>query len=159
MKQKELSNLLIFIGVLVTAAIAVCCALIAPVMGRAVAEDYPDYAYMYLPCLIYIWMAAVPVLISCVISIRIFLEIGRDNSFCEENAARLRHIGRLFLFETVYLFLGITLMGILGMLFLTVFLCLALACSVSLCATIVCSALSHLTYKAYLLKRDSELTI
>lgn len=159
LKQKELSNLLIFIGILVTLAVAACCALIAPGIGHAIADDYPEYAYMYLPCLIYVWMAAVPVLISCFISIKIFLEIGRDNSFCEENSIRLRHIGRLFLFETIYLFLGIAIMGILRMLFLMVFVCLSLACAVSLCATVVCSSLSHLTYKAYLLKKDNDLTI
>jgi hypothetical protein len=99
------------------------------------------------------------VIASLVLAWRIFAEIGRDNSFCEKNALRLRGISRLALLDTVLYILFAVVQACLGQLhpeFIPMYLAVIF---VGAAMTITTAALSHLTRKAADLKSENDLTI
>lgn len=156
MKQKELSVLL--------RVIVAICALAALVLAGAawilVAKSlYFDrnwesvylgiVAGMYVPLLLALWELW-----------RIFREIGHDNSFCMENAMRLRRVSFYSLIDTLLVFLSVVLYLLCGWGYEHgwVFAKLVLML-VGIAMTVACAALSHLTRKAALLKDENDLTI
>lgn len=150
MKQKELSILLRAVVALAAVAAAVCFAVFAVVTVQAVVAGN----WQALP-LAGILIMFIPLFLAMMDLWKIFTEIGRDNSFCLENALRLRRISFYALFDTVLLLAGVILALILrwnpyALIFLSL---------MGLAATVACAALSHLTRKAALLKDENDLTI
>lgn len=159
MKQKELSIWLrvtcLFVGLLVL----IVCTLVLPSFARELAGNNPDLSYMYAPCLVYAVLASVPIFISLAFAWQIFTDIGRDNSFCAENAKRLKNIGQMFLFEGIYIIAGAVVLVVMDLGHPGIIIPMLFFALLSLGATVICSALSHLTYKAYQMKCDNDLTI
>ena len=144
-----------FVGLLVL----IVCVLVLPEFAKELANNSPELSYMYSPCLIYAVLASVPIFISLAFAWQIFTEIGKDNSFCAENAKRLKNIGQMFLFEGIYIIGGAVALVIMDLGYPGVVIPMLFFALLSLGATVVCSALSHLTYKAYQMKCDNDLTI
>lgn len=159
MKQKELSVYLRAIVILGAFCVLMLGGLIAPELGREFAQGNPEIAYMFWPCLIFIWITAVPVTVTLVLVWLIAVEIGRDNSFCLENAARLRTISLLAAIDTVLYFLAAAVLAGLKMLHISIFILISGIIAVGAACIITAAALSHLTRKAADLKADSDLTI
>jgi uncharacterized membrane protein len=159
MKQKELAVWLRAVVVL----IFLCClflgAFVIPEQGGEVLGRDPENTDLLLPSLIFLWVTLLPVFASLVLAWRIFGEIGRDNSFCEKNALRLRSISRLALLDTVLYILCAVVLACLGRLhpeIIPVFLAVVF---VGMAMTITSAALSHLTRKAADMKSENDLTI
>lgn len=159
MKQKELSIWLRIVTAVIGLLVVFACAVLAPMFGAELAAGYPEAAYMFAPCMIYVCLAAVPVIIALVFAWIIFTEIGRDNSFCEDNSRRLKYIGHMFFFEAIYIAGGIVALALMGYGQPGIILLMLFGMLCSLGAAVICAALSHLTYKAYLIKKDNDLTI
>lgn len=159
MKQKELSNWLKAIVALLAICCVVLAGLIAPEQGDEFVTANPQYADLFLPCLIVVELSFIPVFAALWQVWGIASEIGRDNSFCLRNALRLRTISRLALLDTlVYIIMGFALiaMGRAYPDFIFVLVCVVF---MGLCFTVVCAALSHLTRKAADMKSENDLTI
>ena len=159
MKQRELSLWLKSVIILGAGICLACCFIFAPALIHdAIAPD-DSFSYIYWPSLIYLWIASVPFYISLVLTWKISTEIGKDNSFCEANSRRLKYISRLSLFDAMFLAIG----GVALIMFDTVIsgllVTLIFITIVFLALSVICAALSHLTYKAYLIKQDNDLTI
>lgn len=159
MKQKELSIWLRVTCLLVGLLVLIVCVLVWSSFAKEIAQNNPNMSYMYAPCRVYSVLASVPIFISLAFAWQIFTEIGKDNSFCVENAKRLKNIGQMFLFEGIYIIAGAVVLVVMdlgypGIIFPMLFFAL-----LSLGATVICSALSHLTYKAFQMKCDNDLTI
>jgi len=159
MQQKELSVWLRAVVIL----IFLCCLFLAFIVIPEQSDEYlmrhPDYAPLFLPGLIFFWVTLLPVFASLLLAWRIFAEIGRDNSFCEKNALRLRGISRLALLDTVLYILFAVVQACLGQLhpeFIPMYLAVIF---VGAAMTITTAALSHLTRKAADLKSENDLTI
>lgn len=60
MKQKELSRWLKAILVLAVAAGLVTLLVLVPAFGRSTVLTYPEYAFLYMPCLLFIWLSGIP---------------------------------------------------------------------------------------------------
>lgn len=159
MKQAELSKWLKTIVIVA----AVCCialgAILIPVIGREEAAATPDLAYLFWPCLIFFWITEVIVLAALEQAWRIFSEIGRDNSFCAENAARLKTISRLAAADSVLYAVCAVVLAVLNALHPGVLLVFVGIVFIGLAITIASAALSHLTQKAASLKDENDLTI
>ena len=89
----------------------------------------------------------------------IFTQIGNNNSFSYENAYHLRNISLLAAADSIFYVVAAIVLAFLKVLHMEVFLVLLGVIFVGVIAAVVTSALSHLTYKAAELKRDSDLTI
>ena len=159
MKQKELSVWLRAVVVIGWVTCAVLSFWIVPVLARETAVGNPEYAYLYLPCLIGFWAGMVPVVIALWLAWRIFAEIGKDNSFCPENARRLTQICRLALLDTILCLAAMVVLLVLHALHPGVLLLLLFICAVGAGLSAAAASLSHLTQKAALLQEESELTV
>jgi len=159
MKQKELSRWLRVVVVIGWIACLLLSVVVVPKLATDAATDWPEYAYLAMPCLVIFWLGMVPVVLALWHGWMIFGEIGRDNSFCRENARRLRVISGLALADTVLCIVSIILLLCLGALHPGVFLLMLLIAVIGAGLTVAAAALSHLTLKAAILQEDSDLTI
>ena len=150
MKQKELSVLLRVVVALAAVAGLIFFAVLAAVTLPAAGGE--SRHILFLGGLL---LLLIPLYLAMIDLWKIFTEIGRDHSFCMENARRLRRISFYALFDTVLL-LG----AVAGALALRINpYGLILFALLGLAATAACAALSHLTRKAAALQSESELTI
>ena len=160
MKQKTLALLLklVIIGVAVCAAAVY--AFIVPEMGRSLAEmDGGEFAHLYTPWIILISLTAVPVAAALVCAFIIAVNIGRDKSFCLQNAKLLAVISVLAAVDTAFFFTANLVMLFLnashpGIVIVSLFICFA-----GVAVTVAAAALSHYARKAAELQSDSDLTI
>lgn len=159
MKQKELSRWLRAIVVFGWVCCALLSAVVMPLLAREAAVEAPDFAYLRWPCLVIFWIGMVPVALALWHAWGIFTEIGRDNSFCEENARRLRAISLLALADTLLCGLSAIILFVCGALHPGIFLLLVLIAVIGLGMFVASAALSHLTWKAVALKEENDLTI
>lgn len=159
MKQKELSRWLRIVVIIGWCACALLAYPVVPKLAQDAAIDIPELAYLAWPCLAFFWLGIIVVAIALWYGWRIFGEIGRDNSFCRENARRLTVISRLALIDTVLCILAIVVLLVLGALHPGILLLMLLVAVVGAGVTAAAAALSHLTLKAVLLQEENDLTV
>ena len=159
MKQKELSRWLRVFVVFGWAACVLLSAVIMPTVARDTAMDWPEFAHLRWPCLALFWLGMVPVVIALWHGWKIFGQIGRDNSFCEENARRLRMISLLALGDTLLCVIGAVFLLICSALHPSILLALILIALIGLGVFVASAALSYLTWKAAILKEENDLTV
>ncbi len=171
MKQKELS-------ILLRAVVVLCCLVwlvfanwFGRMLGLAIVEDAYVVAFPLLLCLMLL-----PPLLVFWDAWHIFTQIGKNNSFCVENARRLRRISFCALADTV-LDVVLLVYGVIHQfrfaaqfatdnivrdlgddLFLSVVKFLFVA-FIGVAVTVAAAALSHLTLKAASLQDENDLTI
>lgn len=155
MKQKELSILLRVIVILCALAALVFGAIVCITAAKSILLDRNwESVYLSLTGLLF-----VPLFAALWELWHIFAEIGRDNSFCLENALRLRRVSFYALADTILELTSALLLLSLdtsSLVWLPVKLLLML---VGIAMAVACAALSHLTRKAALLKDENDLTI
>ncbi|HHU63711.1 MAG TPA: DUF2975 domain-containing protein [Clostridiales bacterium] len=159
MKQLELAKWLKRIIVIIAVIGLLVCFVIAPTIGRNIALTYPEFEYMFFPCLVFIWITAVPFYIALWNVWLICNEISKDNSFCRENAARLKLISKLSVLECILYFVAIIILLFLNLLHPSILLLALSIIFVGIAIAIASAALSHLVHKAYVLKEENDLTI
>lgn len=159
MRQKELSRWLRAVVIVGWCACALLAYPVAPKLAQDTATDIPALAYLAWPCLAIFWIGLAVVAVALLYGWFIFREIGRDNSFCRENARRLRVISWLTLADTVLCILSILALILLHAMHPGVFLLMLLIALVGTGITAAAGALSHLTLKAALLQDENDLTI
>ena len=159
MKQQELSRWLRMIVLLTGAITAVFLCLIAPSMGQDIAAANPEYAFMLAPALIFLAVSAVPFYLALYRAYRVLQQVGRDHSFCAENAAHLKAISRLALIDTLWYFLGAVALVIGNVGHPSVLLGMGLVIFIGVAAAVAAATLSHLVQKAAALQSENELTI
>lgn len=130
-----------------------------PFLGHDITDAYPEFRSWYWPWLDFLWLTAVPCYAALVSGWKIAGEIGRDNSFCVENAKRLRFISILAAADSALAFAGNLIFLLLNMNHPGVFLLALLIVCVGIALTVVAAALSHLVLKAAKLCEENELTI
>lgn len=159
MNQHHLSKWLIFVTSIAAACGLFCLLYLAPQMGREMIRDYPKLRYMYTPTLIFIYLNAIPCYIAAGMAMRIFVEIGRDNSFCAANAKRLRTAGNMFLINFVLFAAALIVLAVIRLITPTLSIILMLLAIGALVVSVMCAALSHLVVKAAEIKDENDLTI
>jgi len=159
MKQKELSRWLRAIVIVCWMLCAVMGAVFMPFAFRILAAEHPEAAWLTWPRLIVFWIALIPVILALWQGWQIFGEIGRDNSFCLENARRLKIISYLAAGDTLLVVVYAILLAAAQSLFLPVILLHLMVIFVGIAVAVATAALSHLTHKAAVLQDENELTI
>ena len=159
MKQRELSLWLKFIVGLAGVMGLFLCFWFAPVYGRMLAAKEPSRAYLFWPCLIYVWAACVPVYIALYEAWKIFTNIGKDKSFIHENVHRLKTITRLSIIEVVLYFGAAILLLLVDLVNIQIFIVIFIILFASMFVSVCASVLSHLVSKAVELQEENDLTI
>lgn len=159
MEQRTLACWLKLLVVFAAVCGIVLCAGILPLAGKRLAAAYPEFAYCYLPWLIFLWMLAVPCFIALMLAWKIFGSIEKDCSFCMENADALQKISFLAAADSGLLFLGNVLFLLLNMNHLAVLLGACVVVVAGIGISVASAVLSHLVRKAAKLQEQSDLTI
>lgn len=159
MKQKELSRWLKAIDLVAGIIGLLLCGLVAPALGRAFVEEYPQLHGWFWPTLLYIWLMAAVVYVCLWHAWKIFTEIGKDNSFSLINAKRLRSVSRLALLEAGLICIGVVVLMLKNLLHPSILFAMLFLLFLAIALSVVCAALSHLVEKAYLLKQENDLTV
>lgn len=150
---RTLKGTIVFIAVM----LAVCYIEIFPSRIQEMGRENADAAWLVTPGIVAISVSAVPIVIALVLFWRICTEIGRDNSFCHQNAHRLSAIGFCALIDTGYCAVGtVTLEILAGSPVWLLGLCV---CAAGLAIALAAFLLSHLVLKAADLKAENDLTI
>jgi hypothetical protein len=159
MKQLELAKWLRRIVVISAVIGLLLCFVIVPMLGKNLVLMYPEFGHMFFPGLIFIWITAIPLYIALWNLWLICNEISRDNSFCQENATRLKLISRLSILECILYFAAIILLLFLNLLHPSILLVALFIIFVGISIAVASAALSHLVQKACVIKQENDLTI
>lgn len=159
MKQSSLSHWLKF-AILCLAALGLLIYLVVlPLSGLSIAGNNLEMAYRFWPWLILFWLTALPCYAALVFGWKIAADIGRDRSFSEANAHRMKWISNLALGDVLLFFCGNFLLLFLNMSHPGVFLLSLLPDMLGVAVAVCAAALSHLIYKSAQLQQDADLTV
>ncbi len=160
MEQKSLARWLKVI-IMATDLIGVFAAFFfLPYYGKHIVSVVPEMSGCYYPWLIFELLFSLPCFVALHFGWKIAVNIGADRSFSRENSAYLRNIAILAAVDSGYFLLGNWALMFLNMNHPSVALILApVVVFFGVAASVVFAALSHLIYKAALLREDSDLTI
>lgn len=159
MEQRTLVQWLKILVIFMTVCGGVLCVGVLPMVGKQMAEKYPEFAYCYLPWLFFLWILAVPCFVALRLSWKIFVNIEKDHSFCMENANYMGKISFLAGMDAGFLFLGNVLFLLIGMNHPGILLGAILIVVAGVGISVAAAALSHLVQKAAVLQEQSDLTI
>lgn len=130
-----------------------------PTLASAMLEEYPAYQKWYWPGLVYCWIVLLPGFAGLWEFWKICVQIGRDDSFSQENARSLFRICLLALTMAALLAAGVAALCLLGMglpALLIAMLGFAAACAL---VALLANALSQLVRRAAAIKSENDLTI
>ena len=144
MSEKSLSRWLKFIILLTSVCSAVVYFLFIPIIGHAILYDYPEMSSRFWPWLIFVLLTGVPCYLALAAFFRICIQIGKDNSFSEENARSLKHISVYALVDAMFVFLVNLVYLLLNMNHFGMFLALLIVAFAGVAIAVVAAGLSHL---------------
>ena len=148
------------LAALAAAALGLLAAFVLlPLLASALLEEYPAYQKWYWPGLIYGWVVLLPGFAGLWEFWKVCVQIGRDNSFSQENARSLFRICLLALTMAALLVVGMAALCLLGMglpALLIAMLGFAAACAL---VALLANALSQLVRRAAAIKSENDLTI
>ena len=159
MKRERLATWLKCIVVAAGLMLLALLGFFLPLIGWEMAQALPQLAWLYWPCLLWSWVLGLVIYFALGLFWRICTRIGRDNSFCRENAKALYHISQLALLDTVLGFLLLVFLGVFAPLHPTVVFGFALLILVGLAVAVAAALLSRLVEKAAKLKEENDLTV
>ena len=160
MNQKRIARFLMAAGGMAGLGIIIVFGIFLPVIAGELKAMYPEYAPLYWPGLIGLWCAAAFFLLGLWEYFRVCARIGREHSFCRDNA---RSLARIALYMTLdgVLFLGAMFApGLvfhldIGPAWILFFLC-ALA---SFALGILAWGLGRMVQKAAAIQEENDLTV
>lgn len=159
MTQKNLSNWLKFIIVLLGLCGLVIYFFVFPVVGESIIYSYPEFSCWFWPWLIFIWTTAIPCYVVLGLVWSIAANIDKNNSFSEVNAKSLSRIAVLTVIDSIWFFVGNIVLLLLNMNHPSVILFAVLVIVFAITLAIAAAVLSHLVKKAADLQLQSDLTI
>lgn len=160
MNQKSLALWLKIIIVLAALIGAGAAFAFIPYYGRHMVEVFPEMSYCYYPWLTFEILFSLPCFAALLFGWKIAANIGNDRSFTRENSVCLRNIAILAAADSGYFLLGNWALVFCGMNHPGIALLVAPVLTFfGIAASVVFAALSHLIYKAAVLREDSDLTI
>jgi len=158
MKQKEMSYVLKMLAVLSAVACLALMFVVLPLLAQ-IYLGLPETQKLYWPFLVISWVGLIPLIALACVAWGIFTEIGRGNSFCEKNAARLRSMSYLSAVCALIWLAGVLFVAISRIPAIGIMLAFTVAMALMIIMAVVCACLSHLTAKAADIKQENDLTV
>ncbi len=159
MEQENLSKWLkcILIGVGICGVIVY--AAVIPMYGLHLRTLYPEFSNRLWPWLIFLWTSGIPCFIVLVFGWKIVTNIGKDQSFSEQNAKLLKWISNLSAADAGFFFIGNILLLLLNMSHPGVVIASFVIVFFGVAVAVASAVLSHLAKKASALQEQSDWTI
>ncbi len=159
MEQKRIANVLKIFTIAVAVVGAIFFLWLVPEIIKECANAIQGAEILCWSGTIGMWVIGVLCYIALWEFWRICTRIGRDNSFCTENARSMRNIGILAFLAAILIIGGCVYLTCVNCFFgfqaIVAFWVLFIACGVG----IICMALSGLIQNAARLKEENDLTI
>ncbi len=159
MKQRELSLLLKAAIVVTVLGTLLLLSFFAYSMGDEMRMENPEVAYLFWPCLIFLWASSLPFFAALLLGWRIATDMGRNRSFCHENAQRLKWVCWLALLEAAVYIGAVVTLGVLHLASPGIALLLLFTVAAGLVVAVIAAVLSHLVDKAVALQQENDLTV
>jgi ABC-type phosphate transport system permease subunit len=159
MEHRKVSRLLMLAGVIAVLGGGYLFFVDAPMAALRYRELMPEYAYLFIPTLVFLWVIGLIYLAAMADYFRVCRRIGQDRSFCPENDRSLSRIARLLIGAAAIWLLGIPLGLLLGLgigVWMAVF---ALAAAASAAMGMLARGLSRLLKRATEMKEENDLTV
>lgn len=159
MEHRKVSRLLMLAGVIAVLGGGYLFFADAPMAALRYRELMPEYAYLFIPALVFLWVIGLIYLAAMADYFRVCRRIGQDRSFCPENDRSLSRIARLLIGAAAIWLLGIPLGLLLGLgigVWPAVF---ALAAAASAAMGMLALGLSRLLKRATEMKEENDLTV
>lgn len=160
MNHKKVSLVLMLAGGLAALGGAFLFFIYGPIMAGQCRTAYPELAFLYVPGLL--WILLIGLSYACAMAeyFLIVSRIGKDRSFCRENAVGLSRIALFMGVAGALWLLGIFLPTLLwGVHFGAAYLAMLLAAAASAAMGILAWGLGKLLARAVALKEENDLTI
>lgn len=133
--------------------------LVTPVIGTDLKNEYPEFAYAFIPWLVFILIMAIPCYAVLVLGWKIASSIGNDNSFSNSNAKRLKYVSVLTLVTSIYFFAGNVVFLLLNINHPGILLASLFITFVGTAISAASAILSYLVKKAAKLQEQSDWTV
>ncbi len=160
MEHRKVSGLLIGAGTLATLGGAGLFLIYAPFVANEYRAMYPELAFLFWPGLIYLWIIAAFYCIAMAEYFRVCVRIGRDQSFCAENAVALgKNALCMNIAGGLWVLLSFLPGLLLGIAIGPVFLIFLLAAAASFALGLLAWSLGKLLGRAVKLKEENDLTV
>lgn len=118
-----------------------------PDIARDIVAVRPEYAYLYTPCMILMWVSAMPVYVAMFKAWFIFTDIGNGLSYTYANAKRLQDISRLIMADIILWAMCLLVLIFVKMSHPAMFLLFMTLFFICIIAGVITSALSHLVFR------------
>lgn len=160
MNQKSLS---LWLKIMI-AGVFICglfvCAVVLPIIGQNINLYYErEFEYAFWPCLIFLWICALPCFAALIIGWRIADNIGRGNAFSIQNAKLFKVISILAAADSAFFFLGNLVLVLCRMSHISTIILSLIVSLVGVAIAVAAAVLSHLVAKAASMQAENDLTI
>lgn len=159
MEQKYLLKWLKWILIGVGVCGIIVYAFIVPMYGLGLRTLYPELSNRFWPWLIFIWGSGIPCFMALYCAWKITANIGKDQSFTEQNASLLKSISILSIGDAGFFFVGNIALLLLNMSHPAVAIASLAVVFVGIAIAVAAAVLSHLVKKAAVLQDESDWTI
>lgn len=159
MSQKSLSKWMKIILFLFGICGIILYGIIVPVIGLDIKNANPEYAYAFVPWIVFILITAIPCYTALALGWKIASSIGNDSPFSNANAMRLKHISFVTLVTSIYYFAGNVIFLLLNMNHPGILIASLFVTFVGIAISAASAILSYLVKKAAKLQEQSDLTI
>ncbi len=158
MNQKNLSIWLKVTVVGLGVVVSVCFALITS-YKRELSQQSPGFESLYNAWMIFIGMTYFPDLKVLHYFWKIASNIGKNRSFCKQNASIMKMISIIAAICSIYLFAGSIVFWIIGLNEPIILLISIVIVLLGTAFSVAAAVLSHLILKAAEMKEENDLTI
>ena len=155
--SRQLKVILLFILIFVIVVFSV----IVPAIGKTIERSNPEYAFAFMPCLVWSWCFAMPIILAFIPAWQVFSSVGSEaGCFVKENVKRFKNIAMLAYLDAIIFPLGMIAVGLLGAWQpgLTIIITPAVII-LSVCVARVFQILAKITEEASELKEEHDLTV
>jgi hypothetical protein len=159
MEQSKLAKCLKIATIAVAFVGAAVFFVLIPIIGRDMTLSFSEVAYMYWPCLIFTWIIAGLCFASLAAFYPVCTRIGRNDSFCMENARAMRVISWLIAVCVFVLACGLIALSLLHMMMPIIAIGIPLLIVLFAAISVATGVLARLIEKASALQSDIDLTI
>ncbi len=132
---------------------------VIPSLGQSFVDMYPELSGNYVPWLVFLLLTAIPCYLFLIFGWKIATNIGKDRSFCMDNARYLQTIAHLAAIDSGFFFVGNIVLWLADKSHPGVVLASLLVVFLGVAISVAAAALSHLVEKAAQLQDENDLTI
>jgi uncharacterized membrane protein (DUF106 family) len=159
LNKYKLINWLILILICIGLILVALGIFIIPELANEAASQNPEYAYLKIPTMIFIYITTLPFFAGLYEALKICRKVLEDNSFSDQNGTSLIWISRYAVTESILYTLGSIILFSLNALHPGILILVLIIIFAAATIAIFSTLLAQFVNKAVEVKKENELTI